>query len=107
MIGAVQVVLVRLLWENSAISTAGHNENLRFSCLTAPCELGSFSTDTDTGPLLIPPMGLSLLACFHPDYHGKRGENGDCYEPSTAGMTYLLPTSQSPERPQLSLLAPL
>lgn len=49
--GAVQVELVKLLWENSAISIAEHNENGLFSCLTVPCVLGSFSTDIDTGSL--------------------------------------------------------
>lgn len=65
MTGAVQVVLVRLLWENSAISIAEHNENWLFFCLTAPCELGSFPTDIDTGALAYStPWGCHLRHAF-------------------------------------------
>lgn len=72
MTGAVQVVLVRPLWENRAISTAEHNENWLFSCLTAPCELGSFSTDIHTGALAYStPWGCHLWHAFSPITMGQ------------------------------------
>lgn len=41
-------------------------------------------------PCFFHPAVLSPLACFLPDHHETRGENGGCHEPSTEGTAKLL-----------------
>lgn len=103
MVGAVQVVLIRLLWENSAISIAEDYENWLFSCLTAPCKAAFLQTLTQ-GPLLIPtPWGCHLWHAFSQITMEQEERMEIIMSQVCEGWHTCCPLSW----PQLSLLAPL
>lgn len=60
--GAAKAESARLPWANSAISMAEHSGGWLLTCLTAPCELGSSPTSSDTWTRVSSTLWLSHLA---------------------------------------------